>query len=262
MGASRRRLPCALWGVLYFAFSADARADTNGILFLGVFQKNVPHEGARRAVIKRMERMGEQLLAIERLTVSERGCRSQECLTKLATDRNADFILGGDLRLIEARTFSISMWLWDARAGKLREGSATPCIACDEDTLANAVSTATGQILEQRRGPSKPREPPTPLPPPISVTPPAPPVGEKPPAPPRFSRGHLIAIGALAAGTLTALGASIFFSTVTMRGDLCSNQPPPPAAPHLCNYSPILQGVGWSATGVLATGLVLSIALP
>lgn len=250
---------------------ADTK-DPTQTLFVGIRHRNSLHSRSARAITRRAEAMGEKLTAPARpLTRAEASCSAMDCLSRLSAERHIDWVLGGEILPIEGRDSLVTLWLFDARAGKFLEEGA-PCNRCDDDALGEAAAIAAAKLLERRRAPPPPPVPaPTPavtpvVPAPASVTP-APSAGpepsESPPKSgfvPRFITGRRAAIAAMGAAFLASLSMAILVSLNPVSGS-CPYTPTTGAG-STCSYQPFLQTTGFTSAGLLAAGLVFTIVLP
>lgn len=241
--------PRIVLAIMLLWSSATAAAPPDPILFLGIRGRATLADLLGQTVLRRMARIGEQVVDASRLTAADRTCDDPACLGPLADTYEANWILGGEVRESAPQRYRIALWLFEAGTNRILEEQAD-CEGGDRDTMVEMTSSATGRLLEQRRLTSRP--------PPAKRRPGAMQPVKASPAPATTTRKILA--GVFGATALVALGGGIFATAYDLRGRCLSGYTKMPDMQ--CPASPWFAASGYGLAAALGTGFVLSIVLP
>lgn len=246
------------WAWLCFlvgcCLGGPAWAGGGRLFVLGIRHKGGLQERATRAVLQRLQRMGEEPQPAVGLAARERACQSQECLSALSARLKAARLLGGEVEALEGDERRVVVWVFDAGDLRLRE-SAGLCEGCDEKQVGEMTAGLAGRLMDE--GGHAPAAQAV-----VAAAAAALPPRQASSGRRGLSAGRRIAAGLLGGAALVGLGAGIAFS-VLAAGDYttCVLNRVDREGGISCSAA-LPQGLAWGMAGVMGAGLVLTIALP
>ncbi len=264
----------AIWTSLVAQRGLAAETPDSIQVVLGVFvpgkgEERIFNETLTRVLVRQMDLTAESYRLVRRpMSLSERACRTLECLVQLAQITDAKRLVGAELVTPTHQMTILKLWVFDARTRQTAEDELR-CEACDEAMLAKLLSDGIGQFMS-RYPQGAPIQTSVQPPPPLIPTPG---VNESARCPDSLNpnaqselnlrKRHTRHISAalLGGALVTTLSLSIAAASLTSSGSrLCTLSAD--NTQRTCANSAGILGVGFGSSIALAGGMILSLTLP